>query len=69
MKKSDIIRAWKNPEYRDSLGEAERNAAGPNPAGLSTLTSDQLREVFGGGAGTNNSCCGNRSMNSCCKMF
>ena len=34
----DIIRAWKNEEYRLSLSEAERALLPAHPAGLITLT-------------------------------
>jgi mersacidin/lichenicidin family type 2 lantibiotic len=33
MNTQNIIRAWKNPEYRDSLSESERAALPANPAG------------------------------------
>ena len=44
----DIIRAWKDEEYRNSLSEAERAALPPNPAGLITLTDEDLGTVAGG---------------------
>jgi mersacidin/lichenicidin family type 2 lantibiotic len=44
----DIIRAWKDEEYRNSLSEAERNALTPNPAGLIVLTDEDLGAVAGG---------------------
>ena len=34
MSRVDIIRAWKDEEYRNSLSEAERNALPEHPAGL-----------------------------------
>ena len=41
----DIIRAWKDEGYRNSLSEAERAALPPNPAGLMTLTNEELGAV------------------------
>jgi mersacidin/lichenicidin family type 2 lantibiotic len=44
----DIIRAWKDEGYRNSLSEAERAALPPHPAGLMTLTDEELGAVAGG---------------------
>jgi mersacidin/lichenicidin family type 2 lantibiotic len=44
----DIIRAWKDAEYRNSLSEAERAALPPHPAGLIALTDEDLGAVAGG---------------------
>jgi mersacidin/lichenicidin family type 2 lantibiotic len=44
----DIIRAWKDEGYRNSLSEAERAALPPNPAGLIALTDEELGAVAGG---------------------
>ena len=44
----DIIRAWKDEGYRNSLSEAERAALPPHPAGLITLTDEELGAVAGG---------------------
>ncbi|MET8454231.1 mersacidin/lichenicidin family type 2 lantibiotic [Streptomyces sp. NPDC005209] len=41
------VKAWKEPEYRDSLSEAEQASLPPNPAGLVSLTHRQLGEVAG----------------------
>jgi mersacidin/lichenicidin family type 2 lantibiotic len=38
----DIIRAWKDAEYRNSLSEAERAALPPNPAGIVELSDDDM---------------------------
>lgn len=48
MSKQDIIRAWKDAEYRNSLSAAERAALPDNPAGLIDLTSEELGAVAGG---------------------
>lgn len=44
----DIVRAWKDEEYRRSLTEAQRAALPENPAGLVELTPAELERVAGG---------------------
>ena len=44
----DIIRAWKDEEYRLSLSEAERALLPAHPAGLMELTDAQLDVIEGG---------------------
>lgn len=44
----DIIRAWKDAEYRNNLSEAERAALPPHPAGVIVLTDEELGAVAGG---------------------
>jgi mersacidin/lichenicidin family type 2 lantibiotic len=45
----DIIRAWKDPEYRLSLSEAERALLPAHPAGLiCELDPTELGQVMGG---------------------
>jgi mersacidin/lichenicidin family type 2 lantibiotic len=46
----DIIRAWKDPEYRLSLSEADRAHLLENPAGSLELTDAEL-ELVGGSTG------------------
>ena len=51
MSKQNIIRAWKDENYRRSLSEAERAALPENPAGrlnLDELTAAELAEIDGG---------------------
>ena len=48
MSTTNIIRAWKDPEYRESLSEAELAALPQNPAGLIDLTDTELEGVAGG---------------------
>jgi len=48
MRKIDIVRAWKDPEYRNSLTEAERNSVEPNPAGNMEVGDELLKAVSGG---------------------
>ena len=42
MSKADVIRAWKDPDYRSSLGASELAALPENPAGTIELTDDDL---------------------------
>ena len=51
MSNQDIIRAWKDEDYRLSLSEAERALLPEHPAGLIELTGD---EIDGGGGTTLN---------------
>jgi mersacidin/lichenicidin family type 2 lantibiotic len=48
MSPVDIIRAWKDPEYRRTLTQAERAMVPEHPAGLSELTDSELAAVRGG---------------------
>jgi mersacidin/lichenicidin family type 2 lantibiotic len=40
--KSDIIRAWKDEEFRSQLSESERDMIPANPAGILELTDEAL---------------------------
>jgi mersacidin/lichenicidin family type 2 lantibiotic len=61
MSKIDVIRAWKDEEYRLSLTEAERALLPEHPAGLIVLPDDQMMGVVGGqptpSATTHSACC------------
>jgi mersacidin/lichenicidin family type 2 lantibiotic len=48
MSKSNIIRAWKDPAYRNSLSQAERAAMPANPAGAIEISDADLGKVAGG---------------------
>ena len=48
MKNIDIIRAWKNEEYRLSLTESQRAQLPQNPAGMVELKEADLELVVGG---------------------
>jgi mersacidin/lichenicidin family type 2 lantibiotic len=48
MSHLNIIRAWKDEAYRQSLSEAERARLPENPAGLIDLASADLERVTGG---------------------
>ena len=46
--RTDIVRAWKDQEYRMSLTEAQRAALPENPAGLIELNAAELESAAGG---------------------
>ncbi len=48
MQEKNIIRAWKDEEYRQSLSEDERALLPPHPAGIIELTDRELGAVAGG---------------------
>jgi len=47
MNHDQIIRAWKDEDYRSSLGPAELSALPENPAGLVELTEDEVAHARG----------------------
>ena len=44
----DIIRAWKDEEYRNSLSEEQRSQLPENPAGMIELSDEDMGSVVGG---------------------
>ena len=48
MKKVDVVRAWRDAEYRKGLTEEQRAALPAHPAGVVDLDDDTLRSVTGG---------------------
>ena len=50
MTTKNIIRAWKDAEYRNSLSESERASLPPNPAGLIDVADAGLDDSGGGAA-------------------
>jgi mersacidin/lichenicidin family type 2 lantibiotic len=50
MSQREIIRAWKDEEYRQSLSETERHLLPEHPAGLLELTDLQFDAAAGGGS-------------------
>ncbi|MBD2340312.1 mersacidin/lichenicidin family type 2 lantibiotic [Calothrix sp. FACHB-156] len=50
MSQQDIIRAWKDREYRESLSDEQRSNLPENPAGIAEL-SDEVLETIAGGRG------------------
>ena len=45
---NDIIRAWKDKNFRDNLSEEQRAQLPANPAGLVEIDDEQLVQVAGG---------------------
>jgi len=66
MTKNDVIRAWKDEEYRHSLSEAERSALPVHPAGLVEIRNEDLEGVAGGTATTNCTQWTNKLHHICC---
>jgi mersacidin/lichenicidin family type 2 lantibiotic len=52
MSRVDVIRAWKDEEYRASLSEAERAQLPAHPAGLIELDDQEMKAVLGAGTAT-----------------
>lgn len=48
MAKVDIVRAWKDVEYRLSLTEQERASLPDHPAGVIELNNEEMKAVLGG---------------------
>jgi len=53
----DIIRAWKDEEYRNSLSEEQRSQLPENPAGMIELSDEDMGSVVGGVAAGSKRCC------------
>lgn len=66
MSKQQIIRAWKDAEYRDSLPAATRAALPEHPAGAMALTLEELDAVASGVLG--NTYFPDLNSHSCCWM-
>jgi mersacidin/lichenicidin family type 2 lantibiotic len=56
MSRIDIIRAWKDAAYRQSLGEAQLAAMPANPAGMVDLTAEEAAVIAGSANGADTSC-------------
>ena len=48
MKKSEILRAWRDADYYASLSDEQRAAVPANPAALPEVRDDVLNSVAGG---------------------
>ena len=48
MSKIDVIRAWKDEDYRSSLSDAQRSELPDNPAGWVELSGTDLDAAAGG---------------------
>jgi mersacidin/lichenicidin family type 2 lantibiotic len=49
--KFDVVRAWKDETYRQSLSEEQLTRMPSNPAGEFELAEMDLRSIYGGGDG------------------
>ncbi len=58
MKKVDVVRAWRDAEYRSSLSEDVRQNLPANPAGIANIDDDVLKSITGGCGGSLCSCGG-----------
>ncbi len=58
MRKVDIIRAWEDRAYRESLSDEERATLPENPVGQIDLTEAELTEVMGAQASGRFGFCG-----------
>jgi mersacidin/lichenicidin family type 2 lantibiotic len=56
MSNINIIRAWKDEEYRSTLSQADLDFLPSNPAGPDELSDEELQSVDGG-AWTHIICC------------
>jgi len=68
MSHHDVIRAWKDEEYRLSLSDAERALIPENPAGIVELADSDLDAASGGGFGRASATCSCTITNYCCTM-
>lgn len=48
MSQEQIIRAWKDKDYRDSLSEEEKSMLPKNPADVIELKDSDLESIAGG---------------------
>jgi len=51
MSRNQIIRAWKDPQYRRVLSAAEREQLPAHPAGAIELSTEDLSVIAGGAMG------------------
>lgn len=47
----DVVRAWKDETYRQSLSEEQLSTLPANPSGELELSDNELEDVFGGNLG------------------
>ena len=48
MSNIDIIRAWKDENYRNSLSDEQRAQLPQNPAGIIDLSEEEMESIVGG---------------------
>lgn len=66
MHKIDIVRAWKDPLYRASLSPEQLAQLPDNPAGVITLSDEQLLTASGGATYTEYTY---NHIRACCPTF
>jgi mersacidin/lichenicidin family type 2 lantibiotic len=69
MSHNSIVRAWKDPVYRNSLSESERAALPPNPAGAIEISDLDLGKVAGGTSLVSQFCTMAQPASGCCSWF
>ena len=57
MANLNVIRAWKDEAYRQSLSDAERAQLPRNPAGLIEMAEEEMGQINGGRPDTYTSYC------------
>ncbi len=56
----EMVRAWKDEQYRNSLTEEQRKYAGERyPSGEVELSDEELEQLAGGRTMLSNTCCWN----------
>ena len=65
MSNNNIIRAWKDEDYFDSLSEEERVLVPENPAGIVEMSNEEMESIAGGGCRNNNTNGCNVVSNNC----
>lgn len=66
MKNVDLVRAWRDAEYRAQLDSEQRSSLPASPAGVVDLDDDALKSVTGGCGATACSCGLNTTRNDSC---
>jgi len=67
MSNIDIIRAWKDEEYRESLSAEQKAQLPANPAGLIELTDEDMSSMSGGMAAASHPECHTETCHMCCE--
>jgi mersacidin/lichenicidin family type 2 lantibiotic len=57
MTHAEIVRAWKDADYRDGLGDEARRRVPAHPAGVIELSDADMGAVIGGAGNTEHSGC------------
>ena len=65
MSNIDIIRAWKDEDYCNSLSEEQRSQLPENPAGMIELSDADMESVAGGSFVCGTWACGGNFTNDC----